>query len=370
MNLHPLCEMFPAMSHEDMMRLVDDIKENGLRDPIVLHGDQILDGRNRFTACRIAGVKPHFVMFAGEDPLSYVVSKNLARRHLNESQRAMLAATIANTKKNLPYYQAAKEAGDAVSVSERTVRKAAKVIGVGHQDVIDKVNSGEISVSLASKLTDLSEDQRAAILASPKPESAIKKVAREIRERELADQIADLPDVQFGVIVADPPWKFAVYSENGMDRSADNHYPTLTTDAICDLDVPSISAPDSVLFLWATAPMLPDAIEVMAKWGFNYKTHFIWIKDRIGTGYWARNQHELLLVGTKGSVPAPAPGTQWPSVIDANVGRHSEKPEIFSELIEEMFPNTPKIELNRRGLPRPGWAAWGLEAEEEEYVSG
>jgi len=367
MNLHPLCEMFPPMSHEDMTRLVEDIRVNGLRDPIVLHGDQILDGRNRFTACRMAGVKPHFVMFTGDDALSYVVSKNLARRHLNESQRAMVAAVISDAKKTqTPMSQA--QAGQVVNVSDRSVRKAAKVVRSGQQDVIDKVNSGEISVNFAAKLTDLPDDQRAAILSSAKPETAIKQVAREMRERELADSISDLPDMQFGVIYADPPWKFGVYSENGMDRSAENHYPTLNTDAICSLDVPSISAPDSVLFLWATAPMLVDAIEVMTSWGFTYKTHFIWIKDKVGMGYWSRNQHELLLVGTKGRVPAPAPGTQWPSVVDAPVGRHSAKPELFAELIEEMFPHTPKIELNRRGLPRPGWAAWGLEAEEEEYV--
>jgi N6-adenosine-specific RNA methylase IME4 len=312
----------------------------------------------------MAGVKPHFVMFTGDDALSYVVSKNLARRHLNESQRAMVAAVISDARKTLtPMSQA--QAGQVVNVSDRSVRKAAKVVRSGHQDVIDKVNSGEISVNFAAKLTDLPDDQRAAILSSAKPETAIKQVAREMRERELADSISDLPDMQFGVIYADPPWKFGVYSENGMDRSAENHYPTLNTDAICSLDVPSISAPDSVLFLWATAPMLVDAIEVLTSWGFTYKTHFIWIKDKVGMGYWSRNQHELLLVGTKGRVPAPAPGTQWPSVVDAPVGRHSAKPELFAELIEEMFPHTPKIELNTRGPGRPNWCHWGLEYEPE-----
>ena len=65
-----------------------------------------------------------------------------------------------------------------------------------------------------------------------------------------------------------------------------------------------------MLFLWATAPMLPQALEVMAAWGFKYKSHMVWVKDRTGTGYWFRNAHELLLVGTKGRIPAPAPGMQ------------------------------------------------------------
>jgi N6-adenosine-specific RNA methylase IME4 len=112
-----------------------------------------------------------------------------------------------------------------------------------------------------------------------------------------------------------------------MDRAADNHYPTSETDAICARPVGDIAADDCVLFLWATAPMLPDALRVMAAWGFAYKSHAIWKKDRIGTGYWFRNQHELLLIGTKGKIPAPAMGTQFPSVIDAPVGKHSEKPD-------------------------------------------
>ena len=76
-------------------------------------------------------------------------------------------------------------------------------------------------------------------------------------------------------------------------------------------DVPSIAADDCVLFLWATSPMLPQALEVMKAWGFAYVSGAVWVKDRIGTGYWFRNRHELLLVGTRGNVPAPAMGTQW-----------------------------------------------------------
>jgi N6-adenosine-specific RNA methylase IME4 len=136
------------------------------------------------------------------------------------------------------------------------------------------------------------------------------------------------------------------------------------------LDLASIAAPDSVLFLWATEPTLMLAGEVMAAWGFEYKSHIVWLKkdrrgekDRAGTGYWNRCVHEILLIGTRGKVPAPAPGTQEDSVIAAPVGEHSAKPKAFAEMIERLFPNLPKVELFRRGKPRPGWDAWGLEAE-------
>lgn len=196
--------------------------------------------------------------------------------------------------------------------------------------------------------------------------SGDKAQRRAEREAELAQRIVALPNKQYGVILADPEWRFEVYSrETGMDRAADNHYPTSSLDDIKARDVPSISAKDCVLFLWATVPMLPHALEVMSTWGFEYKSHIIWVKDRAGTGYWFRNQHELLLVGTKGNVPAPAPGTQWNSAIDAEVTSHSAKPEEFLRMIEIYFPSLPKIELNRRGAPRPGWDAWGNEVKDE-----
>lgn len=189
-----------------------------------------------------------------------------------------------------------------------------------------------------------------------------KKAARETRERILGGIQLALPKQKFGVILADPEWRFEVYSrETGMDRSADNHYPTSETDKICERPVADIAADDCVLFLWATVPMLPDAMRVMTAWGFTYKSHFIWNKDKIGTGYWNRNKHELLLVGTKGNIPAPAMGTQPQSVIDAPVRLHSEKPQVFYLMIENYFPTLPKIELNARRR-REGWEAWGLEA--------
>jgi N6-adenosine-specific RNA methylase IME4 len=198
------------------------------------------------------------------------------------------------------------------------------------------------------------------------PERPTKAERREQRELELATKQTALPIKRYGVIVADPEWRFEPYSrETGMDRAADNHYPTSVTDAIAERDVPSIAADDCVLFLWATVPMLRDALQVMEAWGFEYKSHAVWDKVHIGTGYWFRNRHELLLVGTKGSIPAPAMGEQTASVMTIARKEHSAKPDQFLELIEQYFPHLPKIELNRRGAPRQGWDAWGNEAQVE-----
>jgi N6-adenosine-specific RNA methylase IME4 len=211
----------------------------------------------------------------------------------------------------------------------------------------------------------LAEAQRDAFMATEstpyerKVEKALRRAEHEIN---LATKIKALPTKQFGVILADPEWRFVPWSEEtGSDRSAANHYATSRLEEIKKRDVPSIAADDCVLALWATVPMLPQALEVMAAWGFEYRSHLVWLKNRIGTGYWFRVDHELLLIGVKGDVPAPAPGLQWNSSFDADVGEHSEKPLEVYKLLESYFPNLHKIELNAR-TKRDGWEAWGADA--------
>jgi N6-adenosine-specific RNA methylase IME4 len=192
----------------------------------------------------------------------------------------------------------------------------------------------------------------------------LKRARRAAREQELATATISagqaLGRKTYNVIHADPQWSFAPYSRiTGMDRAAENHYGTMTTEAIKSLPIPA--AKNAVLFLWATVPMLTQALETMAAWGFTYKSHFVWIKDRVGTGYWARNRHELLLIGTRGHVPCPAPGTQFDSVIEAPRGRHSEKPAIVREMIAAMFPTVPKLEMFARGQHAGGFDYWGNE---------
>lgn len=189
----------------------------------------------------------------------------------------------------------------------------------------------------------------------------IKQARRDDRERELAEATEEAARVLgsklYGVIYADPPWRFKPYSEEaGSDRAADNHYPTMTIDDIAEIEPPS--ATDCVLFLWVTVPMLALGIKLMHRWGFEYKSACAWDKVVPGTGYWFRNQLELLLIGTRGSVPAPAMGSQPAQVHSIKRGKHSAKPDAFSDMIATMFPHTPKLEMFAR-KKREGWDTWG-----------
>jgi N6-adenosine-specific RNA methylase IME4 len=211
----------------------------------------------------------------------------------------------------------------------------------------------------------VTEGDRAVLDALNAEKHANAKMKRDINERLLASEM--LPEGKNCVINADPAWRFKTWSDKGKTMtSAENHYATSDLKEIMSLDIDRIAADDRVLFLWATVPMLPEALEVMGAWGFRYVTNFCWVKHKAGTGYWNRNKHELLLVGVRGNIPAPVFGTQWESVITADVRRHSAKPEKFLEMIEAYFPHLPKIQLYRRGPARPGWSAWGAEAENTE----
>jgi N6-adenosine-specific RNA methylase IME4 len=137
-------------------------------------------------------------------------------------------------------------------------------------------------------------------------------------------------------------------------------------DEIKALDVPA--ADDSVLFLWATSPKLAEALEVMDAWGFTYRTCMVWVKDRIGMGYYARQKHELLLVGARGSLPAPEPENRPSLVFESPRGDHSKKPDLFYQLIETMYPEYDdlRMELFARQR-REGWEPWGFEASAEPF---
>jgi N6-adenosine-specific RNA methylase IME4 len=226
----------------------------------------------------------------------------------------------------------------------------------------------EAKVARSQKLAVAVTENNTAVIKAARAERHEQRVEqRAERERKLGARIEALPDKQYGVILADPEWKFETWTPAGLDNSSpDNHYTTSGLDVIKARDVPKIAHKDCVLFLWATVPMTPHALEVMAAWGFRYVSHFAWVKDRTGTGYWSFNKHELLLIGVKGKPPAPAEGSQWPSVIEAPVGEHSAKPERSLEMIEAYYPSLPKIELNRRGPARPGWDAWGNEAAQAQ----
>lgn len=164
----------------------------------------------------------------------------------------------------------------------------------------------------------------------------------------------------FNVVYADPPWRYEHSISDS--RAIENQYPTMLLEEICALPVASIITNPAILFLWATSPKLDEAMTVLKAWGFIYKTCMVWDKERIGMGYYARQQHELLLIGTCGDMPTPPPSERPASVIrERRSETHSQKPTLFRDLITRMYPDFHKVELFAREETE-GWYGWGYES--------
>ncbi len=389
-RFHEYANLFPMMQGEALDGLRADIRQNGVREPVVFLDGAILDGRNRYMCARDLGIEYPRVEFGGEDPLGYVISHNLHRRHLTESQRASVAAKLANMGQGRPSDKGANlhlfqeqapapvtiaQAAEMLNVSERSVKSARKVHDQGAPELIAAVDAGSVSVSAAADLSERPKEEQAQIVA--RGEKEIVAAYRAIRAEKAAvsravrlDRIAEISrgnrelDVatRYPVIYADPPWRYENPPIGATSRAIENHYPTMTLEEICAMPVGELAADDAILYLWATAPKLAECFDVIRSWGFDYRTNMVWDKEKIGMGYHARNQHELLLICKRGNIPPPPPGTQPSSVYREARGDHSAKPAFFAEMIEAAYPNLPKIELFCRS-PRPGWVAWGNQSE-------
>ena len=176
-----------------------------------------------------------------------------------------------------------------------------------------------------------------------------------------------MSDWKFRTIVADPPWSYRTPRAGAKGRSgAASKYPVMKLNAIKAIPIDQIAARDAVLFLWATVPMLPEAFEVLAAWGFKYKTSVFWHKvGRFGMGWWFRGAVEVCLVGARGK--AKALRCQKPNIIEAWPREHSRKPDEFFDLIDPVTPG-PKVELFARAK-RDGWFSWGNEINRDFWFA-
>ena len=176
---------------------------------------------------------------------------------------------------------------------------------------------------------------------------------------------------KFSTILADPPWQF----HNRTGKMAPEHrrlsrYATMALQDIESLPVESIATETAHLYLWIPNALLAHGLQVLDRWGFNYKTNIVWYKvrkdggpDRRGVGFYFRNVTEMILFGVRGkNARTLQPGRSQENIIVSQKREHSRKPDEQYELIEACSPG-PFIELFARG-PRKGWFGWGHQADE------
>lgn len=195
---HPFSEIFPWIEGAAFEEFKEDIRVNGVREPIVFYEGQILDGRNRYTAARALGIEYPRTEYEGDDPLAFVISVNLKRRHLTESQRAMVAARLAKMPAHRPekganLHPSAEQAGAMLNVSERTVKTAKQVHERGTPELVQAVEAGKVSVSAAAVIAKQDEDTQRRLVAEDK----LKRAAAELKKAEAeAKEAANLPKAE------------------------------------------------------------------------------------------------------------------------------------------------------------------------------
>lgn len=179
--------------------------------------------------------------------------------------------------------------------------------------------------------------------------------------------LAPLEPGAYGLIMADPPWRFATRSAKGVTaKGAGGQYATMSRDDIAALPVGSLAAPDCLLWLWATNPMLPQAFEMLAAWGFRFVTAGTWVKRTVnnrlafGTGYVLRCASEPFLIGARGT---PRTSRSIRSAIIGPVREHSRKPDQAYRAAEQLVPDAQRRADLFSREPRTGWESWGNETD-------
>lgn len=184
LQFHPLANIFPFMDSSSFAELVADVEKNGVHEPVWLYDGEIIDGRHRYKAAKKAGVECPTRDYVGSDPVAFVLSLNMNRRHLSESQRGMVAANLANMPEGRPETTARiqavsqSDAAEKLNVSRNTVQQAVKINREASPEIIEKVRSGEISINAAAKTI---------VPQKPLREQSLKNVAVISEEDDIPD---------------------------------------------------------------------------------------------------------------------------------------------------------------------------------------
>lgn len=358
-EFHPLADLFPLLEGEEYQAFIADVAANGLRDAIWLHPDgRIIDGRNRYRACLDAGIEPIYRTWNEQGSLlMFVVSMNIHRRHLNESQRAMVAMKVENLKHggdrkndqdaNLHLENVSRaEAAKLLNVSPRSVATAAQVRREATPEVIRAIEKGEKTITQVKR--ELGEEKR------------------EQRRQENAQKAAATTDLRqagakFATIVIDPPWSLEDEGDVNQLGRAKQDYASMPIDEILKLPIAELADEDCHLYLWITNRSLPKGFSLLDAWGFRYVTLLTWPKSSFGMGNYFRGQTEHVLFGVRGSqaLKRKDASTLLPTW-KRGPGGHSSKPVEFYNFVESCSP-APLVEIFSR-QQHDGWSSWGADA--------
>jgi len=338
------------MSELEYRALKADIAANGQREAIWTWRGQIIDGRHRERACTELQLSVKAQEWEGDESglVAFVISMNLHRRHLNESQRAVVAARIATMEPGMNQWSresagpTQEQAAALLNISERSIQDV-KRIERERPDLLPQIERGELSLNAA--IGEIKKQERV--------------VEIDAQRNELARARPEAPQGLFNVIVVDPPWPY----RDGIDQPeydprghrASSPYPEMELDDIARLKLPA--ADDCVLWLWTTHRFMRWAFPILDDWKFHDHAIVTWVKDRMGLGRWLRSQSEFCIMATRGRPLITL--TNQTTVIEGPMREHSRKPDEFYAMVDSLCHGR-KLDMFSRES-RIGWEQYGSE---------
>ena len=360
--------LIPPLTKEEYEGLEQSILAEGCRDALVLWGDVLVDGHNRYEICKAHDVVFKTVQkeFAGRnDALRWIILNQFGRRNLPAYERARLALrlkpVIAEKAKEQQIRKPAsfvsqksveqkpidtqKEIAKAAGVSHDTIAKVEKIERKATPEVKEQLRKGELSINQAYQTVR-------------RDEKAQRQEERRESNSEKVERLASPLDAQglFQTIVIDPPWDWGDEGDVNQLGRAKPEYHTMPIEEIEQLPIAKIADNNCHLYLWVTNRSLPKAFRLAESWGFRYITCLTWVKPYYGMGNYFRGSTEQVLFCVKGSQPLKRHdvGTHF----EAPRGKgHSAKPDEFYKLVESCSYG-PYIDVFGR-MEREGWSVWG-----------
>jgi len=354
--------LIPSLSDDEYKQLEANIQSEGCRDSLVVWGDVLIDGHNRYEICNRHGIEFQVceMEFSDrEEAKDWIDANQLGRRNLTpDAFRLLLGRRYNRSKKQGQRTDLTSHQNDGKS-TDRTADRLAKEHGVSRPTV-------ERAGKFAEEVESTPELQEAVTERKP-----ILQVKRDLRERQREErrqenkakvELAAEPSqvfeqAKFATIVIDPPWDWGDEGDGNQLGRAKPDYSTMSIQDLLELPVPTLADDDCHVYLWITNRSLPKGFQLLERWGFRYITMLTWVKPHFGMGNYFRGQTEHILFGVKGSQPLKRKDVG--TVFNAARGKcgHSSKPEEAYELIESVSPG-PYLEMFSRS-ERAGWTMWG-----------
>jgi N6-adenosine-specific RNA methylase IME4 len=351
--------LIPPLSSDEFAQLEQNILADGIREPLVTWNDILIDGHNRYEIAQKHDLPFQTVSkeFVNEDEAKqWIILNQLGRRNIADFVKSELMNVYEDIE-----LQKGKEKYEA------TVGRPNKSLSIIDNDKSDKHNTQKIiadklgwstgKVAMAKIIQDKASDEIKQKLR--KGDMSINQAYVGIRRSEVLERIKQkpiLPTDKYRIIYADPPWKYGNTMPDDFKEQAD-HYQLMTMTEICEMPINEITEDNAVLFIWVTSPILEESFQVINSWGFKYKASFVWDKVKHNMGHYNSVRHEFLLIAVKGSCQ-PDVQKLHDSVVSEERTTHSKKPEIFREIIDEIYPYGKRIELFAR-IKTKGWETYG-----------